>query len=275
MLFEVERPRRAAGAMRPPCRARRTPTAMCRHRRRRTTPRPPATRALRDAAAASWPRSGTTTARAPGARRSCAQIRAAPLHERRLPALDGVLDPAGARRQPLDARGAWPASRAPYAALADADRDACRRGAVRLPHPVRRLPQRRRHGRQHRRAAPQRRAARRSTPTCTRWPPTPNPVGLLGAIYVIEGTGQRIVPALLPLLQAQLKLPPNAVPLPRLPRRTTTRTTSRAGCAAVELVLAADASGARRRRHRGDRAPHRGAVPDAVAGRLHAQRHAA
>jgi 3-oxoacyl-[acyl-carrier-protein] synthase-3 len=38
---------------------------------------------------------------------------------------------------------------------------------------------------------------------------TPNPVGLLGAVYVIEGTGQRIVPALLPLLKQCLGLPPN------------------------------------------------------------------
>ncbi|MCD9031142.1 iron-containing redox enzyme family protein [Luteimonas sp. Y-2-2-4F] len=38
----------------------------------------------------------------------------------------------------------------------------------------------------------------------------PNPVGLLGAIYVIEGTGQRIIPALLPLMKAQLDLPPDA-----------------------------------------------------------------
>lgn len=37
---------------------------------------------------------------------------------------------------------------------------------------------------------------------------TINPIGLLGAIYIIEGTGQRIVPALLPLLKASLKLPP-------------------------------------------------------------------
>ncbi|MCU4121381.1 iron-containing redox enzyme family protein [Variovorax sp. N23] len=37
---------------------------------------------------------------------------------------------------------------------------------------------------------------------------TTNPIGLLGAIYIIEGTGQRIVPALLPLLKASLKLPP-------------------------------------------------------------------
>lgn len=32
----------------------------------------------------------------------------------------------------------------------------------------------------------------------------PNPVGLLGAIYIIEGTGQRIIPALLPLMKASL-----------------------------------------------------------------------
>lgn len=31
-----------------------------------------------------------------------------------------------------------------------------------------------------------------------------NPLGLLGAIYVIEGTGQRIIPALLPLMRASL-----------------------------------------------------------------------
>jgi 3-oxoacyl-[acyl-carrier-protein] synthase-3 len=37
-----------------------------------------------------------------------------------------------------------------------------------------------------------------------------NPLGLLGAIYIIEGTGQRIIPALLPLLQQQLDLPPQA-----------------------------------------------------------------
>ena len=39
---------------------------------------------------------------------------------------------------------------------------------------------------------------------------SPNPVGLLGAIYIIEGTGQRIVPALLPLLRQQVALPPQA-----------------------------------------------------------------
>ncbi|NHQ87587.1 3-oxoacyl-ACP synthase [Iodobacter sp. HSC-16F04] len=39
---------------------------------------------------------------------------------------------------------------------------------------------------------------------------TPNPIGLLGAIYIIEGTGQRIVPALLPMLRQQVALPPQA-----------------------------------------------------------------
>lgn len=32
-----------------------------------------------------------------------------------------------------------------------------------------------------------------------------NPVGLLGAIYIIEGTGQRIIPALLPLIKQQIR----------------------------------------------------------------------
>jgi 3-oxoacyl-[acyl-carrier-protein] synthase-3 len=34
----------------------------------------------------------------------------------------------------------------------------------------------------------------------------PNPVGLLGGIYIIEGTGQRIVPTLLPRLKDSLKV---------------------------------------------------------------------
>ena len=38
----------------------------------------------------------------------------------------------------------------------------------------------------------------------------PNPVGLLGAIYIVEGTGRRIIPALLPLLRKQVKLPVTA-----------------------------------------------------------------
>jgi 3-oxoacyl-[acyl-carrier-protein] synthase-3 len=39
---------------------------------------------------------------------------------------------------------------------------------------------------------------------------TPDAIGLLGAIYIIEGTGQRIIPALLPLLRTSLELPPDA-----------------------------------------------------------------
>jgi 3-oxoacyl-[acyl-carrier-protein] synthase III len=34
----------------------------------------------------------------------------------------------------------------------------------------------------------------------------PNPIGLLGGIYIIEGTGQRIVPTLLPKLKEHLNL---------------------------------------------------------------------
>jgi 3-oxoacyl-[acyl-carrier-protein] synthase-3 len=37
-----------------------------------------------------------------------------------------------------------------------------------------------------------------------------NPVDLLGAIYIIEGTGQRVIPQLLPAMQAQLRLPARA-----------------------------------------------------------------
>jgi 3-oxoacyl-[acyl-carrier-protein] synthase-3 len=37
-----------------------------------------------------------------------------------------------------------------------------------------------------------------------------NPVGLLGGIYIIEGTGQRIIPALLPRLRRQVKAPEKA-----------------------------------------------------------------
>ncbi|HTU56804.1 MAG TPA: iron-containing redox enzyme family protein [Polyangiales bacterium] len=38
----------------------------------------------------------------------------------------------------------------------------------------------------------------------------PNPVGLLGGIYIIEGTGQRVIPALLPNLRRLLPLPERA-----------------------------------------------------------------
>lgn len=35
----------------------------------------------------------------------------------------------------------------------------------------------------------------------------PNPIGLLGGIYIIEGTGQRIIPTLLPSIKENLKVP--------------------------------------------------------------------
>jgi 3-oxoacyl-[acyl-carrier-protein] synthase III len=68
-------------------------------------------------------------------------------------------------------------------------------------------------------------------------------VGLLGAIYIIEGTGQRIVPALLPLLQAQLKLPPRALRFLAYHGANDEHHLAR-WLRAVQLVLAADASGA-------------------------------
>ena len=72
---------------------------------------------------------------------------------------------------------------------------------------------------------------------------TPSPVGLLGAIYVIEGTGQRIIPALLPLLQAQLKLPPNAFRFLAYHGANDENHLAR-WLRAVQMVLAADPSGA-------------------------------
>jgi 3-oxoacyl-[acyl-carrier-protein] synthase-3 len=39
----------------------------------------------------------------------------------------------------------------------------------------------------------------------------PNPVALLGGIYIIEGTGQRVIPQLLPALRKQLRLPEQAL----------------------------------------------------------------
>jgi 3-oxoacyl-[acyl-carrier-protein] synthase III len=68
---------------------------------------------------------------------------------------------------------------------------------------------------------------------------TPNAVGLLGAIYMIEGTGQRIIPALLPLLQAQLRLPPNAFRFLQYHGANDENHLNR-WLQAVKLVLAAD-----------------------------------
>jgi 3-oxoacyl-[acyl-carrier-protein] synthase III len=71
---------------------------------------------------------------------------------------------------------------------------------------------------------------------------TESPVGLLGAIYIIEGTGQRIIPALLPLLQSQLKLPPGAFRFLSYHGANDENHLAR-WLRAVSLVLAADPSG--------------------------------
>ena len=71
---------------------------------------------------------------------------------------------------------------------------------------------------------------------------TESPVGLLGAIYIIEGTGQRIIPALLPLLQAQLKLPPGAFRFLAYHGANDENHLAR-WLRAVTLVLAADPTG--------------------------------
>lgn len=72
---------------------------------------------------------------------------------------------------------------------------------------------------------------------------TKNPVGLLGAIYIIEGTGQRIIPALLPLLRKQLDLPASAFRFLDYHGANDEHHLAR-WLTAVELVLAKDASAA-------------------------------
>lgn len=69
---------------------------------------------------------------------------------------------------------------------------------------------------------------------------TKNPVGLLGAIYIIEGTGQRIVPALLPLLRKQVELPASAFRFLEYHGANDEHHLAR-WLTAVELVLAKDA----------------------------------
>ncbi|WP_280189828.1 iron-containing redox enzyme family protein [Delftia sp. PS-11] len=71
---------------------------------------------------------------------------------------------------------------------------------------------------------------------------TPNPVGLLGAIYIIEGTGQRIVPSLLPLLRASLPLPPDALRFLEYHGANDEHHLER-WLMAVRMVMALDASG--------------------------------
>lgn len=72
---------------------------------------------------------------------------------------------------------------------------------------------------------------------------TKNPLGLLGAIYIIEGTGQRIVPALLPLLRKQLALPASAFRFLEYHGANDEHHLAR-WLSAVELVLAKDTKAA-------------------------------
>ncbi|WP_260986183.1 beta-ketoacyl-ACP synthase III [Bordetella genomosp. 13] len=73
-----------------------------------------------------------------------------------------------------------------------------------------------------------------------------DPIGLLGAIYIIEGTGQRIVPALLPLLKAALPLPANAFKFLEYHGHNDEHHLAR-WLAAVEMVLLVEEPGAARR----------------------------
>ena len=70
----------------------------------------------------------------------------------------------------------------------------------------------------------------------------PNPLGLLGAIYIIEGTGQRIVPALLPLLKSSLDLPPDVFRFLEYHGHNDENHLSR-WLGAVEIALALDDTG--------------------------------
>jgi 3-oxoacyl-[acyl-carrier-protein] synthase III len=72
---------------------------------------------------------------------------------------------------------------------------------------------------------------------------TTNPIGLLGAIYIIEGTGQRIVPALLPMLRKQIDLPANAFRFLEYHGANDEHHLAR-WLAAVELVMAIDPNAA-------------------------------
>lgn len=76
---------------------------------------------------------------------------------------------------------------------------------------------------------------------------TPNPIGLLGAIYIIEGTGQRIVPALLPLIKAGVKLPPEALRFLEYHGHNDENHLNR-WLAAVEMAMALDEEGGAARR---------------------------
>jgi 3-oxoacyl-[acyl-carrier-protein] synthase-3 len=72
-----------------------------------------------------------------------------------------------------------------------------------------------------------------------------NPVGLLGAIYIIEGTGQRVIPQLLPSMLEQSQLPGNAFRFLRYHGDNDQAHLAR-WLSAVDIVLAHDPEG----RHR-------------------------
>ena len=142
-----------------------------------------------------------------------------PVHACGLRALDGGLDSAGARRQPVDARRREQPRRTPTRALAELDR---RRTPARSSSTIAILFE------DYRRAggdAPSIDALRRNpggealNAYMHALARQPNPLGLLGAIYIIEGTGQRIIPALLPLLRRQLDMPGAGVSLSHVSRR--------------------------------------------------------
>lgn len=76
---------------------------------------------------------------------------------------------------------------------------------------------------------------------------TRDPIGLLGAIYIIEGTGQRIIPALLPLLKASLSLPPDTYRFLEYHGHNDENHLAR-WLAAVELALDCDPTGRATRR---------------------------
>ena len=72
-----------------------------------------------------------------------------------------------------------------------------------------------------------------------------NPVGLLGAIYIIEGTGQRIVPALLPAIRRRLGLPLEAVRFLHYHGENDVNHLARwLTCAAIALEIGGAAAGA-------------------------------
>lgn len=74
-----------------------------------------------------------------------------------------------------------------------------------------------------------------------------NPVSLLGGIYIIEGTGQRVIPALLPSLRHQLALPERAFRFLRYHGENDEHHLTR-WLRAVELVLTHDPEGRLRAR---------------------------